>query len=728
VAVVRSGSPALSLVDFPALPERVNRLGELAQDLWWTWHPKGRQVFRGLDYRLWRLTSHNPVRMLRHISPEALAQAAHQPEFLSVYDAAIAELDSDRMRTGQSWWGSRFDAASGQLIAYFSAEFAVHQSLPIYAGGLGVLAGDHAKEASDLGLPLVGVGFMYPQGYFHQQMSEDGQHEVYETLNWADAPVELARTPSGGVCVVSVGIEDRALMVRVWQVRLGRVTLYLLDTDLETNAPADRELSARLYGGDRGVRLRQEIVLGVGGVRALRALGLSPAVWHLNEGHAAFVAVERLREAVCLGESFDVALAAVRDTTVFTTHTPVPAGHDAFPHEMVESHLAGCGEGWAQHREAFLALGRHDHGDGVAFSMTALALRTAGRANGVSRRHGEITRQAWMSASGAAAPPAHDIGSITNGVHVPSWVAPDMAQFFERRLGANWLDRHDDPPFWDRLLGAPDEDLWEVRQALRSYLFWFLRERARRLWTERRASAARVAAGGVLLDPNALTIGYARRFTSYKRPELIFQDETRLARILNAINRPVQIVFAGKSHPADEAGKAQLRRVFARALDPRFGGRIAFLEDYDLHVAHFLVQGCDVWLNTPREPLEASGTSGMKAAMNGVPHLSTGDGWWAEGYTGSNGWLIRGGGDRSDPAAVDAADAESLYRLLEESIVPTFFDRDAHGIPRRWLRIVKEAVRTTVPNFSARRMVKQYAEEMYRPPMLEATKHPSEAT
>jgi glycogen phosphorylase len=716
---VRPGTIALRAADLPRLPERINRLWDLAYDIWWTWHPKGRQVFRRLEYRLWRLTSHNPVRMLWSVPPEALERAAHDREFLAIYDAAIAELDAHRFGTGSSWWGDRFEDLSGQLIAYFSAEFAVHQSLPIYAGGLGVLAGDHSKEASDLGLPLIGVGFMYPQGYFHQQMSESGQQEVYETLNWADAPVELARTPAGSSCVVSVRLEDRTLMVRVWQVRLGRVTLYLLDTDLETNAPADRELSARLYGGDRGIRLRQEIVLGVGGVRALGALGLAPAAWHLNEGHAAFVALERLRDAMSRGESFEAALTWVRDTTVFTTHTPVAAGHDAFPLDMVDRHLAPYWEEWPQARDAFLALGRHDDDGGPGFSMTALALRTAARANGVSRRHGEVTRQAWSAVRRGGTPELSDIGSITNGVHVPSWVAPDMAQFFERRLGANWLARHDDPPFWDRLLGAPDEDLWEVRQALRSYLFSFLRDRARQLWTERHASAARVAAGGVLLDPNALTIGYARRFTTYKRPELIFHDESRLARILNSTSRPVQLVFAGKSHPADEAGKAQLRRVFARALDPRFGGRIAFLEDYDLHVAHFLVQGCDVWLNTPREPLEASGTSGMKAAMNGVLHLSTEDGWWAEGYTGGNGWLIRGGGDLSDP---DAAAAESLYRLLEDSVVPAFFDLDAHGIPRRWLRLVKEAVRTTVPIFSARRMVKQYAEQMYRPPMLDAAK------
>jgi len=706
----------------PPLPERIGRLGELAYDLWWVWHQSGRQVFRVLDYRRWRLTSHNPVRMLRSMSRERLERAATDHAFLAAYDAALAELDAHRAVADQSWWTERSDEAGRQPIAYFSAEFAVHQSLPIYAGGLGVLAGDHSKEASDLGLPLVGVGFMYPQGYFHQQMSEQGQHEVYETLNWADAPVQLARTSTDEPCVVEVEVENRTLLVRVWRVQLGRVTLYLLDTHIDDNAPPDRELSARLYGGNHETRLRQEIILGVGGVRALRAFGVAPAVWHLNEGHAAFVALERLREAVSRGEPFDGALAGVRDTTIFTTHTPVPAGHDAFPTDLVERHVSRYWEGWADHMERFLSLGRHDQGGGPVFSMTALALQIAGRVNGVSRRHGDVTRLMWTAHRRTMASDSAPITAITNGVHVASWVASDMAKLFERRLGANWLDRHDDPPFWERFLDTPDEDLWEVRQALRGYLFSFLRERARLLWTEQHANAARVAAAGVLLDPNALTIGYARRFTSYKRPELVFQDEDRLARILNSTSQPVQIVFAGKSHPADFPGKEHLQRVFARALDPRFGGRIAFLEDYDLHVAHFLVQGCDVWLNTPREPLEASGTSGMKAAMNGVPHLSTGDGWWAEGYTGANGWLIRGEENGGDVTAVDAADARSLYRLLEESVVPTFFDRDAYGIPRRWLRLVKESVRTILPHFSARRMVKQYAGEMYRPPMLEAAK------
>ncbi len=704
----------------PVLPARIGRLTDLAYDLWWTWHREARHVFRRLDYPLWRLSAHNPIRMLRTLSPGRLAEAARDPAFLAVYDAVIAKREAASVGKDH-WWGGQFTDRQDGLIAYFSAEFAVHQSLPIYAGGLGVLAGDHCKEASDLGLPLVGVGFMYPQGYFHQHMSAEGrQEEVYETLNWADAPIERAITPQGTPCVVGVPVGERIVQVQVWRVRLGRVTLYLLDTHLDDNALADRELSARLYGGTPNTRLQQEIILGVGGARVLRAMAVNPAIWHLNEGHSALVVVERLRDAMGRGETFEAALERIRRTTVFTTHTPVLAGHDAFAPSLVEEYLAGCWDGLAACREAIVALGRHDAGDEPRFDMTALALRTAERVNGVSHRHGEVSRQMWASARPHGSEHGPPIASITNGVHVPTWIAPDLATLFDRRLGPDWHERQDDPTCWDRLVDVPDEELWDVRQALRRYLLSFLRERARQLWSDGHLTAARIAAAGVLLDLSALTIGFARRFTSYKRPELIFHDEERLLRILGSSARPVQLLFAGKSHPADRDGKEQLHRVFARALNPRFGGRIAFLEDYDLHVAHFLVQGCDVWLNTPREPLEASGTSGMKAAMNGVPHLSIGDGWWAEGYTGSNGWLIRGEGDSRDPGTADAADAAALYRLLEESVVPTFFDRDAHGVPRRWVRLVKEAIRTTVPRFSTRRMVKQYAEETYLPAFREA--------
>ncbi len=701
--------------DLPPLPDRINRLDELAVDLWWSWNDDGREVFRRLDYTLWRETAHNPVRLLWIIPREKLDAAAANPDFLQRYDAAIAALDAART-SGHTWFATRHPQLTGGTIAYFSAEFALHQSLPIYAGGLGVLAGDHCKESADLGVPLIGIGFMYPQGYFHQHVSAEGwQEESYERLNWADAPIEKAAGPDGNPLVSAVPLGDRTVLVQVWRVRLGRVTLYLLDTDLEENAPWDRELSARLYGGDRETRIQQEIILGIGGVRTLKALGIEPAVFHLNEGHAGFVVLQRIRDLIEAGASFDEALAQIRETTVFTTHTPVPAGHDAFAFHLVEKHLAGCWGTLGAYRERFLELGSHDNGSGMLFNMTALALRSAGSVNAVSDLHGQVTRSMWSSMWPELPEDRIPVGALTNGVHVPTWIAPDLADLFTKYLGSDWLDRHDDPALWDGVLAIPDEELWAVRQSLRRYLFTFVRERARNRWTVERVGTPRVVAAGTLLEPEALTIGFARRFTGYKRPELVFHDAERLQRILSSKERPVQIVFAGKSHPADEVGKHHLQRVYRRALDPMFGGRIAFVDDYDLHVAHFLVQGCDVWLNNPRKPLEASGTSGMKAAINGVPHLSIGDGWWAEGYTRRNGWLIDGGNAGEDSDAQDAADADAIYTLLEQEIVPSYYERDAAGVPRRWLAVVKESIRTVAPAFSARRMVKEYVERMYAP-------------
>jgi starch phosphorylase len=447
----------------------------------------------------------------------------------------------------------------------------------------------------------------------------------------------------------------------------------------------------------------------------LRALGIDAGVFHLNEGHAAFVVLQRIRDLVEAGADFDDALEEIRRSTVFTTHTPVPAGHDAFPFSLVEKHLAGCWGTLGPHRERFLALGAYDNGAGTQFNMTALALRSAARVNAVSQLHGEVTREMWAPMWPGIAEADRPVASVTNGVHVPTWIASELDDLFAKHLGADWLDRHDDPETWDAILTIPAAELWAVRQELRRHLFTFVRDRARQRWTVDRVGTPRVVAAGTLLEPETLTIGFARRFASYKRSDLIFHDPDRLARILNAAERPVQIVFAGKAHPADDVGKHHLQRVYKRALDPMFGGRVAFVDDYDLHVAHYLVQGCDVWLNNPRKPLEASGTSGMKAAVNGVPHVSIGDGWWAEGFTGTNGWLIDGGLAGSDQDAVDAADAAALYRLLEEEIVPSFYDRDAAGVPQRWLGTVREAIRSVAPRFSARRMVKEYAERMYAP-------------
>lgn len=705
-----------------ALPPRLSRLRELAYDLWWTWHP-ARDAFRKLDYDLWRQTAHNAVSMLNLVSEEALLRAAADPGYLAVYDAAIASLDAHRRPSAshRTWWQAHVDAAPATVIAYFSAEFALHQSLPIYAGGLGVLAGDHCKEASDLGLPLVGVGFMYPQGYFRQRISAEGwQQEVYEHLDWDDAPVARARTIDDKPCVVLVPLGNRSVLVQVWEVRLGRVRLLLLDTDLEQNQPWDRELSARLYGGGQDTRLQQEIVLGLGGVLALRTLGLTPGVWHLNEGHAAFVVLQRMRDALAAGQDWQEALVEVRRTTVFTTHTPVPAGHDAFPFHLVEHHLASCWGSMNGHGEQFLALGTYDNGHGPQFNMTALAMRSAGAINAVSQLHGHVSREMFAPLWPDMPIDDRPIGTVTNGVHVPTWMSAELGQLFERHLSSAWRDQYEDPAFWERILEIPDDELWQARQTLRSALFQFIRERARARWTDDQAAASRVVAGGTMLDPRALTIGFARRFTGYKRPDLLFKDVDRLARLVTAPGRPVQFVFAGKAHPADEAGKHHLQTIFRHALEPRLAGRIAFVDDYDLHVAHLLVQGCDVWLNTPRKPMEASGTSGMKAAMNGVLHLSIGDGWWAEGFDGTNGWTIAGqpeAADTSDVQGVDAADANALYALLERDVVPAFYERDAKGLPKRWLAMVKRSILTVTPRFSARRMVKDYCRDAYAAPM-----------
>ena len=705
------------------IPSRLSRLPELAYDLWWTWNP-ARDVFRRLDYPLWRATAHNPVMMLKRMTTDALERVAADPTFLAAYDGALAAMDADHAAASsrRTWWNATVDAAPSKVIAYFCAEFALHQSLPIYAGGLGVLAGDHCKEASDLGVPIVGVGFMYPQGYFRQRVTADGwQEEAYEQLDWTEAPIVEARTIDAKPCVVLVPLGDRSVLVQVWEVQLGRVRLFLLDTDLPQNAPEDRDLSARLYGGGQETRLKQEIILGFGGVLALRALGLKPAVWHLNEGHAAFVVLQRMRDSLAAGLDWDDALGEVRRTTVFTTHTPVPAGHDAFPIPLVEQQLAACWGSMNGHGEMFLTLGGYDNGRGLEFNMTALAMRSSGAINAVSQLHGQVTREMFAPLWPNDPPDARPVAAITNGVHVPTWVSGEMARLYERHLSAAWREQYEDPAIWSRVLDIPDEELWRARQHLRAFMFQFIRERVRRSWIGDQTSAARVIAGGAMLDPDALTIGFARRFTGYKRPELIFRDVDRLARLVSAPGRPVQLIFAGKAHPADDAGKHHLQRVFRHALDPRFGGRVAFVEDYDLHVAHLLVQGCDVWLNNPRKPLEASGTSGMKAAMNGVLHLSIDDGWWAEGYTGSNGWKIAGAAS-ADGEAADAADAESLYHLLENEVVPSYYERDARDLPRGWIAAVKQAMLTITPRFSSRRMLKEYVDRAYGPAVAGAAR------
>jgi starch phosphorylase len=517
--------------------------------------------------------------------------------------------------------------------------------------------------------------------------------------------------------VVPLRFPDHELRVAVWRVDVGRSQLFLMDTDLPENAPWDRELSARLYGGDQELRLRQELVLGIGGVRVLRALGIAPRVWHANEGHTAFMMVDRVRELMAAGAGFDPALAAVRATTVFTTHTPVAAGHDAFPLAMVEQYLRHAGAYWptlGADRERMLALALHPEPWGLAFNMTALALRLADHRNAVSRRHGAVSRRMWGGLWPETPEDGVPIVAITNGVHVPTWVADEMDALYQRYLDPDWVRRHDEPGLWRRVAEIPDADLWQARCVLKQRLAHYLRERARRQWVEHRGDPGQVLAAGSLLDPATLTLGFARRFVDYKRATLVLRDPKRLHRLLTDPRRPVQLVFAGKAHPADEPAKQLLRQVYAASRDPEMAGRVAFVEDYDMEAARYLIAGVDAWLNTPRPPMEASGTSGQKAALNGAPHLSVLDGWWVEAYDGTNGWAIgEADGEPADPEARDAADAEALYRLLEQTVVPLYYDRGPDGIPRGWLRVVRRTIETVAPAFSTRRTLKEYVERFY---------------
>jgi starch phosphorylase len=601
------------------IPERIGRLEELAQNLWWSWNNPARDLFRALDYPLWRLTGHNPAKMLRDIKPDTLAAAAGDAAFLRLYDKIIA--DFDRYLTASHGWfpSAHPDILSGP-VAYFSAEFAIHRSLPIYAGGLGILAGDICKETSDLGLPLTGIGFMYPQGYFLQRITCDGwQEEIYQQLNFDEAPIKPVLTSEGRPMLISVEIADRIIKVAVWQVKAGRTSIYLLDTGVESNSLIDRSLSARLYTADREQRIQQEIVLGIGGVRVIRALNIQPAMWHANEGHAAFMAIERIREEIKKGTSFPDAVNKIRTNAIFTTHTPVPAGHDVFSDDTVRRYLRRYWESLEMPPEPFLELGHTTRGD-TSFNMTALGMKTCGQRNAVSRLHGEVTRRMWQSLWPGTPEEKIPIIHITNGVHVPTWVSPEMAALYEKYLGTDWLERQDDPALWERIREIPDDELWSVHMTLKRNLLSNLDEQIQNRLTEQKITAAQSVCMGSLLDPEVMTVGIIRRFAEYKRPELIMQDIERLKHIMNNKTAPLQIVFAGKAHPADFRAKQILHDVYSYILDPAFLGRIAFVEDYDMHIARYLVAGVDVWLNMPRRLQEASGTSGMKAAMNGVPH------------------------------------------------------------------------------------------------------------
>jgi starch phosphorylase len=702
------------------LPERISRLDELAHNMWWSWHQEARDVFRALDYPLWKSTIHNPVKQLKETSIENLRVCAEDPAFLNKYHSVLSNFDED-LNSGNKWFNNTYPDWRSGPIAFFSMEFAIHKSLPIYAGGLGILAGDICKEASDLGIPLVGIGFMYPQGYFQQRITADGwQEEERYHVDFDEIPVRPVYASDGRRLIIEVELENRSVLIQIWEVRVGRTVLFLLDTEVNGNSSHDCELASRLYIADQVLRLQQEIVLGIGGVRVLRALGIEPVVWHANEGHTALMMLERIREYIEGGASFEVALEKVRTTTIFTTHTPVASGHDTFPATLVKDCFQGYGDSLNVNIDALIRLGQENGRADEHFNMTVLGMRLAGLRNGVSNLHGAVTRKMWHALWPQTEEDEVPISQITNGVHLPSWIAPEMARLYDKYLGGNWLEIHDDICLWDKILEIPDEELWAARQTLKRKLLYTIVEHAQRGWVEGRLSAEQLPAMGTLLHPGILTIGFVRRFAEYKRPALIFEDIERLKKIVTSPHKPVQIIFAGKSHPADFPSKLLLHQVYSTAKDRAFEGRIAFVEDYDIHMARYLVQGVDVWLNTPRRLQEACGTSGMKAALNGVLHLSVHDGWWHEAYSGINGWAIGDGTAIYEPSEEDRMDFEALYDLLEKEIIPLHYDLDYKSVPHGWIKVIKETIRSIVPRYCARRMMKEYTEHMYIPAALSA--------
>jgi len=700
---------------FPNLPERISGLGELAYNLWWSWHPEGRELFKILSRTGWHLSVHNPVRMLHQLDQDVLESAAKDPHFLRHYDAVMARFEKS-MDLSSGWFCANVGDPQRDVIAYFSAEFGLHHALPFYAGGLGFLAGDFLKECSDLGIPLVGMGFMYPQGYLRQKITPNGwQAGACELVDRENAPIRRVLNGDGDPLVVRVPIIEPPIFLEVWKVQVGRTELYLMDTAIEANTTDNRLISDRLYAGNPEQRLRQEILLGIGGVAVLRALGKPFTILHLNEGHPAFAVLERSRELMGEGHSFEEAFEMVRATTVFTTHTPVPAGHDVFPFELTEKYFSSYLPALGLDCRKFFDLGTNP-ANPSGFNMTAFALRASAYHNCVSKKHLEVTRQMWHSMWPDLKEDQVPIDYVTNGVHVPSWIDRRLGNvILNRYLGRDWLDEQDNPRIWELVDEIPDAVFWEHHNLMKRMLISKIRERARLKWLDKETADPNIVmASGVLLDPAALTLGFARRFASYKRPTLILSDVERLTRIVNDMWRPVQIIFAGKAHPDDQFSKETLQKVFNASKDQTFGGRIAFVEDYDEQLAQYLVHGVDVWLNNPLPPMEASGTSGMKATLNGVPQLSILDGWWIEGFNGQNGWAFQGAvGD-----TCDKLDSEAIYEILEKEVVPAFYDVDKDGVPRRWVSYMKAAIKMTGPKFSARRMAKEYTSKFYSQALL----------
>lgn len=708
--------PIRTFTVVPSLPPRLERLRELAYNLRWSWDYGTYELFRRLDSDLWESSGHNPVRMLGMLKQGILDEAANDDSFLSHLNRVLEQYDA-YVSAKKTWFRRSYGDTQDVSVAYFSMEFGISESLPNYSGGLGILAGDHLKSASDLGIPLVGLGFLYQEGYFRQYLNADGwQGELYPDNDFYTMPVSLEKKKDGSAITVQVQFPGRVAHAQVWRVQVGRVPLYLLDTNIPLNRPEDRDVTDRLYGGDADMRMRQEVLLGIGGIRALAALGIRPTVCHMNEGHSAFLALERINQLMSAhGVSFDDAREAAAAGIVFTTHTPVPAGIDVFRPDMVEQYFGHYYRSLGLGTREFMALGRQDpNDDHEPLSMAVLALRLASKANGVSGLHGDVSRRMWQRVWPGVPEDEVPISSITNGVHPNTWISGrEIGLLFDRYLGPRWREDPTDRGVWEGVERIPMEELWRAHEQRRERLISFARQRLVSQLERRGVSLSEIEAAREVLNPEALTIGFSRRFATYKRAILLFRQPERLARILTDRDRPVQIIIAGKAHPKDNPGKEMIKQVVGLARQEQYRRQIVFLEDYDMVVARYLVQGADLWLTTPRRPLEASGTSGMKVAMNGGLNVSVLDGWWCEGYDPGLGWAIGRGEEYQDLNYQDEVEANALYNLMEKEIVPLFYDRGADGLPRGWIGRMKRSLRALCPFFNTHRMVMEYTQQMY---------------
>ena len=702
----------------PQLPKRIGKLSEIANNLWWSWNTEFLRLFKIIDRDLWETCEKNPVKFLKRVSQDRLEAVVENTDFLREYDRLAKEFD-DYITSKNTWFSNKYPENKKDLIAYFSAEYGLDQTIPIYSGGLGILSGDHLKSASDLGIPLVAVGLLYKNGYFHQKINGNGEQETeYNNIELSNLPINPVKDENGEELKIYVKFEKRKVYLKVWQINVGRIKLYLLDSDIDENTPEDREVTLRLYGGDQEMRIKQEIILGMGGTNLLtRALGLNPTVYHMNEGHSAFLILELMKNIIKEKKvSFEVAKDIASSKTVFTTHTPVPAGNDIFPIGLVEKYFKEFWPRLGLDREEFLKLGMKPCTElEPGFNMGIFALKVAGKKNGVSKLHGAVSRELFGDVWPEIAANESPITYVTNGIHTCSWLAPSLKELYNKYLIPYWQDNIYKDEVWENINNIPNQELWGIHQKRKQKLFDIVKENTTNRLRKSGYSYEEINEITSKLNPNALTIGFARRFATYKRATLIFKDLERITQILNNADRPVQLIFAGKAHPADKEGQDLIKRIHEISMMPQFKGKIFLLENYNIAMSRYLVSGVDVWLNNPRRPMEASGTSGQKASVNGVINFSVLDGWWAEGYNQENGWTIGTNAEFTSYEEQDIADSQSMYRTLEEKIIPTYYEKDENGISEKWMKIMKNSITSTGGKYSTSRMLVDYTNNLYIP-------------